>query len=114
MESYTESCAVFVTAPTRLEAINLAEMLVAKRLAACVQVLPEMLSIYQWDGATQRAAEHLIICKTTRERFAELEQTVRAAHSYTTPEIIALPIVAGSAPYLAWLTETVSSNTNLR
>ena len=92
-----------LTAPTREEALRLAELLVEQQLAACVQVLPEMLSVYHWDGAMQRDAEHLIIAKTTRERFAQLEQAVRAVHSYATPEIIALPVVAGSAPYLQWL-----------
>jgi periplasmic divalent cation tolerance protein len=108
----TEAIVVFITAPTREEAIKLAEMLVNERLAACVQVLPEMLSLYHWEGAIQRDPEHLILCKTMRGRFAELEQAVRAAHSYTTPQIVALPIVAGSELYLGWLLSSLGSQSS--
>ena len=100
----TEAIVVIMTAPTRREAVELAEMLVEKGLAACVQILPEMLAVYRWEGEIQHDPEHLILAKTTRARFAELEQAARVAHSYTTPEIIALPVVEGSTPYLAWLT----------
>jgi periplasmic divalent cation tolerance protein len=99
----TEFIVVLLTAPTNAEAVRLAEMLVAQRLAACVQVLPAMLSVYRWEGATHNDPEHLLLAKTQGALFAALEQAVRAVHSYTTPEIIALPIVAGSAPYLCWL-----------
>jgi periplasmic divalent cation tolerance protein len=111
-EVLPEAVVVFITAPTRAEAVMLAEMLVEKRLAACVQVLPEMLSVYHWDDAVQRDPEYLLLVKTKRERFAELEQAVRAVHSYTTPEIIALPIVAGSAPYLEWLAASLGSQSS--
>lgn len=78
-------------------------MLVTRRLAACVQILPEMLSVYRWQEKVERSSEHLLLVKTTHARFAELEREVRAAHSYDTPEIIVLPVVAGSEDYLAWL-----------
>jgi periplasmic divalent cation tolerance protein len=94
---------VFMTAANGEEATRLADMLVGAHLAACVQILPEMESVYRWQGKVERQAEVLLIAKTTREKFDELEQEVRALHSYDTPEIVAVPIVAGSAPYLEWL-----------
>ena len=103
----TEAIVVMLTAPTREEAVELAEMLVEKRLAACVQVMPEMLSVYRWEDEIQHDPEHLILAKTTRARFAELEHAARVAHSYETPEIIALPVVEGSVPYLNWLRGTI-------
>ncbi|HEX8707505.1 MAG TPA: divalent-cation tolerance protein CutA [Pyrinomonadaceae bacterium] len=94
---------VMMTAANREEAARLAEMLVGARLAACVQILPEMESVYRWQGAVEREPEILLLAKTTLARFEELEREVRALHSYETPEIIALPLAAASAPYLAWL-----------
>ncbi len=103
----TEAIVVFMTAAHGEEAGRLAEMLVEKRLAACVQILPEMESVYRWQGKVERQREVLLIAKTTRSRFEELEKEVRARHSYETPEIIALPLTAGSSPYLEWLNASV-------
>jgi periplasmic divalent cation tolerance protein len=100
---------VLMTAGSREEAARLAELLVAARQAACVQILPEMASIYWWKGTVQRSPEHLLLAKTTQDKFAELESAVRALHSYETPEIIALAVTATSAPYLEWLTTTIGS-----
>jgi len=94
---------VLMTAATAEEADRIAEMLVNQRLAACVQILPEMQSVYTWKGEVQREREVLLLVKSTREKFSELERQVRAIHSYETPEIIALPIAAASEPYLKWL-----------
>src|SRR2546423_1546628 len=94
---------VLMTAPNVEEATRIAEMLVERKLAACVQILPPMTSIYLWKGEVERASEILLVAKSTRAKFDELEQAVRAIHSYETPEIIALPIVAGSPSYLSWL-----------
>ena len=94
---------VFMTAANGEEATRLADMLVGAHLAACVQILPEMESVYRWQGKIERQAEVLLIAKTTLGKFDELEREVRALHSYDTPEIVALPIVTGSAPYLEWL-----------
>ena len=94
---------VFMTAPKRDEAERLAEILVNGRLAACVQILPEITSFYHWQGKIERDVEFLILAKTTIDRFAELEKTVRENHSYEVPEIVAVPSEAVSAPYLAWL-----------
>ena len=112
MQEETEAAVVvLITAGSREEALRLAEMLVGARLAACVQVLPEMESIYHWQGQVQRAPEVLLLVKTTAARFALLEHEVRALHSYETPEIVALPITAVSAPYLEWLTAAVQPHT---
>ncbi len=103
-----DAIVVFMTAANGEEATRLAEMLVGAHLAACVQILPEMESVYRWQGKIERQAEVLLLAKTTRGKFAELEREVRALHSYDTPEIVAVPIVAGSAPYLEWLSKAGS------
>lgn len=97
---------VFMTASNGEEAARLAEMLVGAHLAACVQILPEMESVYRWQGKVERAAEVLLLAKTTRSKFEELEREVRALHSYDTPEIIAVPVIAGSMPYLDWIKQS--------
>ncbi|HVS83461.1 MAG TPA: divalent-cation tolerance protein CutA [Pyrinomonadaceae bacterium] len=99
----SEAIVVLMTAANQDEASRIAEMLVGARLAACVQILPEIESVYRWQGEVQREKEILLLAKTTRSRFDELESQVRAMHSYETPEIIAVPITAASEPYLKWL-----------
>ena len=99
---------VFLTAPTGEEATRLAELLIGAHLAACVQILPEMESVYRWQGKIERQSEILLIAKTTAAKFAELEREVRALLSYDTPEIVAVPIVAGSTPYLKWLADSLN------
>jgi periplasmic divalent cation tolerance protein len=106
MEARSDPIVVLMTAATAEEAARIAELLVNKKLAACVQILPEMQSIYVWKGEVQREKEVLLLAKTIRANFAELEREVRAIHSYETPEIIALPIAEGSEPYLKWLTSS--------
>jgi periplasmic divalent cation tolerance protein len=103
-----EAIVVFMTAANGEEATRLADLLVGAHLAACVQILPEMESVYRWQGKIERQPEILLLAKTTIAKFAELEREVRALHSYETPEILAVPIVAGSHPYLQWLNESVS------
>jgi periplasmic divalent cation tolerance protein len=97
-----------MTAANVAEAAKLAEMLVAAQLAACVQILPPMESVYRWQGTIARESEVLLVAKTERSRFAAVEREVRALHSYETPEIIALPIIAGSLPYLKWLSASLN------
>ena len=101
----TDAIVVFMTAANGEEATRLADMLVGAHLAACVQILPEIESVYRWEGKIERASEILMLAKTTKERFVDLEREVRALHSYDTPEIIAIPVVAGSESYLEWLTK---------
>lgn len=108
MTSDSNAIAVFITAPTRAEADQIAEMLIDTRLAACVQILPEIESVYRWEGAVERQKEVLLIAKTTTECFSRLETRVRAIHSYDTPEIVATRLTMGSPPYLQWLRENVS------
>ena len=98
-----DAIVVFMTAANGEEATRLAEMLVGAHLAACVQILPEMESVYRWQGKIERQSEVLMLAKTTQGKFDDLEREVRALHSYDTPEIVAVPIVKGSAPYLEWL-----------
>lgn len=104
---------VLLTAPTREEAARLAEMLVSARLAACVQILPEMESVYRWEGEIRREPEHLLLVKTTAGRFTALEREVRALHSYEVPEIVALNVNEVSAPYLEWLAASVAPTQSL-
>jgi periplasmic divalent cation tolerance protein len=99
----SDALVVFMTAADGEEAARLADMLVGARLAACVQIMPKMESVYRWRGQIERATEVLLIAKTAASKFEELEREVRALHSYETPEIVAIPIVAGSAAYLEWL-----------
>src|SRR5947209_20628836 len=94
---------VLMTAANAAEAERIAEALVHDRLAACVQILPEIKSIYFWKGEVQRDTEVLLLAKTVVPNFAELERKVRSIHSYETPEIIALNITQASQPYLQWL-----------
>ena len=86
----------------------MADMLVDKSLAACVQIMPEMESIYRWQGKVELQREFLLIAKTLSSRFGEIESEVVKLHSYETPEIVALPLVAGSRPYLEWLNACVN------
>ena len=102
-DEVSDAIIVFMTASNGEEAARLADMLVGAHLAACVQILPEMESVYRWQGKIERAPEILLLAKTTKSKFEELEREVRALHSYDTPEIIAVPVVAGSARYLEWL-----------
>jgi len=98
---------VFMTAANGEEATRLAEVLVGAHLAACVQILPEIESVYRWKGNVERSSEILLIAKTTAARFVELERAVRALHSYETPEIVGVPMSAISTPYLNWLRSVV-------
>ncbi|HYJ87844.1 MAG TPA: divalent-cation tolerance protein CutA [Pyrinomonadaceae bacterium] len=109
MADQSEPVVVFMTAANREEAGRLAEMLVTQKLAACVQILPEMESVYRWQGQIERQNEILLIAKTRLSEFAALEREVRKIHSYENPEIVACPISAGSAPYLKWLSEGVEA-----
>jgi periplasmic divalent cation tolerance protein len=103
-----DAIVVFMTAANGEEATRLADMLVGAHLAACVQIMPEMESVYRWEGKVERQSEVLLLAKTTQAKFADLEREVRALHTYETPEIVAVPITAGSAPYLEWLSNTTN------
>ena len=104
----SEPIVVLMTAASREEADGIAEELVGARLAACVQVLPEIESIYRWQGEVRREMETLLLAKTTSGQFDDLVSRVTAMHSYETPEIIALPVSAAAEPYLKWLLGSLS------
>jgi periplasmic divalent cation tolerance protein len=103
-----EPIVVLMTAASRDEAGRIAKMLVSQRLAGCVQILPEIQSIYWWQGKVARETETLLLAKTTKERFADLVSSVTEIHSYETPEIVALSITAAAEPYLKWLLGSLS------
>jgi periplasmic divalent cation tolerance protein len=103
MTAPTDALVVLVTTPTPERAAEIARAVVEERLAACGNVVPGLRSIYRWDGAIQDEGEALLILKTTRAKFEALRERVLALHPYQVPEVIALPVEAGSAPYLAWI-----------
>lgn len=94
---------VITNLPDRAAAEKLADVLVAQRAAACVNVLAACRSVYRWQGAVQREDEHPVLIKTTREAYAGLEALIRAHHPYELPEIVAVPIERGLAAYLEWV-----------
>jgi periplasmic divalent cation tolerance protein len=100
---------VFCTASSIEEADKLAEALVQKKLAACVSRVPQIYSTYWWKGKMERAEESLLIIKTDSKKFDALSKQVKALHSYTVPEILALPIVKGNPDYLAWMRDSLRS-----
>ena len=87
---------------------TLARGLIEKKLAACVNIMPPMSSIYSWQGEIHEDNEQLLIIKTTRTRYPQLEVELRQAHPYELPEIIAVPLSQGLPEYLSWVTESVS------
>lgn len=92
-----------VTAASAVEGERIATALVEERLAACVNVVPGVISTFRWEGAVQREPEVLLIGKTRAERIPAVIARVQALHSYSVPEVLAVPILAGAGPYLAWL-----------
>jgi len=101
---------VLVTVPSREDGERIAEAVVGAALAACVNLVGPIRSIYRWQGAVSRDDEHLLLIKTTRQRYAALEARIKALHSYDVPEVIALPIEMGSAAYLEWLKKSVTGD----
>jgi periplasmic divalent cation tolerance protein len=96
---------VFTNLPDRAAAERLADALVGERFAACVNILAPCRSVYRWKSALQHDEEHPVLIKTTAERYAELEQAIRANHPYELPEIVAVPIERGLPAYLDWVAE---------
>ncbi|SRR5581483_852695 len=104
----TEFIVVYVTVPTTAEGERIAATLVEERLAACVNRIPGIRSTYRWRGLVEHAEEELLIIKSRADLFASLKHRVVELHSYDVPEIIALPIVEGSEPYVRWLDEEIA------
>jgi periplasmic divalent cation tolerance protein len=101
---------VLTNVPSQALARDIAQQLVEKRLAACVNIMPVMQSIYRWQGQVEHAEEVALFIKTGSERYAEVEQTIAAMHPYDVPEIIALPITDGLPGYLDWIAQEVRKN----
>lgn len=94
---------VLTNLPDRAAAEKVADALIAKQVAACVNILAPCRSVYRWKGAVQHDEEHPVLIKTTSERYAALEAALREAHPYELPEIIAVPIERGLPAYLDWV-----------
>jgi periplasmic divalent cation tolerance protein len=103
----TEYLQVTTTAGSEEEADRISRALIERRLAACVQVVGPIHSRYRWQGEVETATEWMCVAKTSTERYPALEATIRELHSYDEPEIVATPIVAGSAGYLEWIGRNV-------
>ncbi len=101
---------VLTTVPDKVSAERIATLLVESRLAACVNILPGVQSVYRWQGAVERAEEIQLFIKTTTERYREVEEAIRTHHPYEVPEIIAVPIQQVSPAYLQWLNEATQES----
>ena len=99
----TDRIIVLITASNEEEAHKIAELLVNEKKAACVNILPGVDSLFWWEGKIESARESLLLVKTKASLFPEVVELVKRTHSYEVPEIIALPIIAGSEDYLKWL-----------
>ena len=101
----TEYIQVVTTTERKEDAERIARALVEQRLAGCVQVLGPITSTYRWKGAVETAEEWQCVAKTRRDLYAQMDEAIRKVHPYEVPEILAVPIIAGSAGYVAWLEE---------
>jgi periplasmic divalent cation tolerance protein len=104
----SERVVVLSTVGKAEDAARIARALVERRLAACVNIVPGVRSVYRWQGRVEEDEERLLVIKTRRDRFDALREALVALHPYELPEAIVLPIEAGHAPYLAWLDESVA------
>jgi periplasmic divalent cation tolerance protein len=99
----TDKIVVLSTCATEDEALKLARVLVEARVAACVTMVPGARSVYRWQGAVESTAECLLIIKSSRGLFEPLRMALEEAHAYDVPEVLAMPVVEGSAKYMSWL-----------
>jgi periplasmic divalent cation tolerance protein len=99
---------ILSTVPDEAKGLEIARALVAERLAACVTTLPHATSVYRWEGKIVEDGEYVLLIKTRAGRYAELEARLKALHPYKVPEIIALPVVDGSAAYVNWISAETS------
>jgi len=103
----TECVVITTSLATRDDAHRIAGALIEERLAACVQVMP-IESHYRWEGELEQASELLLTIKTTAARAPDVEARVAVLHNYALPELLVLPVIGGSAAYLAWIAEAVT------
>lgn len=100
-----DAIVVYITAPNEDEAVKISKTLVEEKHAGCINIVKNVRSIYTWQGKTEDESEVLMIVKTQRHLFESLKTRVKELHSYTVPEIIAMPVIEGSEDYLGWLKE---------
>jgi len=103
----TDKVLVLTTAGSEAEAQNIANQLVERRLAACVNIVPRIQSVYRWEGKVETAEEFLLIIKTIKARSGDVKAAIRELHSYELPECIVISMEDGSAEYLMWIEESV-------
>ncbi len=101
----SEFLVVFCTVPDRATGFKIAQELVDKKLAACVNITSPIESVYWWEGKIQQEPEFQLVIKTREKHFDSLERTISALHPYEVPEIMALPVIKGSQAYLKWITD---------
>jgi len=107
--------AIFVTASNEKEAEKIADFLLKQKLVACANIIPGISSLFWWEGKKESARETLLIMKSTLANLEEIIRAVRKTHSYTVPEVIAIPVIGGNGHYLEWVRKTVSPNhTNIK
>ena len=106
----TDKIIVLTTCENSQDAQTIAETLVEKRLAACVNILPGLKSVYRWQGKVENAAELLLVIKTRRGLFEQLSAELARIHPYEVPEVIALPLIDGAPAYLGWLEKELKSD----
>jgi len=104
----TQACIVLTTAGSQDEARKIAHALVERKLAACVNIIPQIESIYHWQGKVESATEWLLVVKTQSSAFAQVRDAIRELHSYELPECLLLEISDGSTDYLSWIADNVS------
>ncbi len=98
------------TCPDKETALRVANTLMNKRLAACVNIIPGLTSVYHWKGQVESSEEHLLLIKSTQAAYPEVESTICQAHPYELPEVIAVPLMAGLDSYLSWIDDNVVIN----
>ncbi len=103
-----DNCVIYCTVPNEFNASLIASTLVDENLAACVNIIDNVTSMYKWEGSTQTDKELLLIIKTQRAKFPQIKEKIISLHEYSIPEIIALPIVNGSEEYMKWIVKETS------
>jgi periplasmic divalent cation tolerance protein len=98
---------IFIAVPNKKEADKIARQLIENRLAACVNIIDKIESVFRWEGRVDRAKEVLLVIKSKKSKLTNIIKLVKSMHSYEVPEIIALPLIGGYKPYLNWLDESV-------
>ena len=100
------------TCPDKESANRVANTLVENRIAACVNIIPGLTSVYHWQGKIERSEEYLLVIKSTQTAYEQVESTIRLTHPYELPEVIAVPLTTGFAPYLAWISKNIEPPNN--